>query len=35
MVFYKEKLHGQIPVENPMNMKSHRELEREPLKDTT
>lgn len=34
MVFYKKILHGQIPVETPMNMKTHRELEKEPLKVT-
>lgn len=34
MVFYKESLHGRIPIETPMNMKTHTELEREPLKDT-
>lgn len=34
MVFYGEKLHGQMPVGTPMNIKTLSELEREPLKDT-
>lgn len=34
MVFYKEKLNGQIPIETPVNMKTHTELGRKPLNDT-
>lgn len=34
MVFYEKIFHGQIPIETLMNMKTHTELEKEPLKVT-